>query len=45
MHITYHTKCIKQCGLRTNCDGVLTELGLIFVGLCLANLFPVSISY
>jgi hypothetical protein len=24
---TYHTKCTKKCGLRTNCNAVLKELG------------------
>jgi hypothetical protein len=24
---SYHTKCTKKCGLRTNCNAVLKELG------------------
>jgi hypothetical protein len=31
MHISwcicYHTKCAKKCGLRTDCNAVLKELG------------------
>jgi hypothetical protein len=25
--MSYHTKCTKKCGLRTNCNAVLKELG------------------